>query len=872
MTKFRDRSLKLLHNGYRIIPIPARTKRPRLDNWESTKATVDSINRWAANGYAEGNIGLLTADTPGVDLDILDIPFVQEMQQVVAQVVNSTLPIPMRIGRAPKCLMLFCTAEPFTKISSPFFISPDEQKHRVEVLGEGQQFVAFGIHPDTGREFNWITQENPLSTPADELPLITREQAQRIVIEFIKRAKARGWKEVPLGFKGSFDEASSLGSTEPTGIDMRPKLRVTAEDVRDALRLMDGFDDYETWYRVGMGLHHQFDGDAEGLKLWLEWSSQWEQYEEKKGEEAAHYRWENSFTQARDGGHGPITVAFIIKNANNKRREQEEAAFVELQADIESALDFRTLIGPIAKKIATTDLNPVQRDVLSKLIQKRAKRFTGVAVSLKEIAAVTRPGLSDEVLSDKLRFGDELEVQLARRVMRTRFEDGAHIKRVSKNWFTYQDGMWAQEDDEYIERCVLETLTDLRRLDDKTLRELMSRVDESRGDRLNALVSTVTSVMTKLVAEQSKNDPLGFNTFETARVINCKNCEVWIDDNGVVTTQEHNPTHNLTSQLACEYEPDALCPTWDASIRKVFRLYRDPEEAIRHFEEAFGYIMQPSRETALWVLFKGRGGTGKSFLLTIITLIMGHSSVIAQSISEIASRANSHFTSALVGKLMLYDDDLKTHTLLPDDWLKRLSEAKLLTADPKFGQAFEFVARAIPVILTNTWPATSDLSEGLKRRVEVFEANHILREDEIDPNHLRTIIANELPGVLNRFVAGMQRFLTRGARFDPPRECIESKERWLASSNTTVRFISECIEKVPGRHAVRASDLYEHYAQWLRYWEIGARPLGRNKFYEAMDALHLKRVSHGNIVHYTGIRLKLLDTGFHDLDDDGLDV
>jgi hypothetical protein len=87
-----------------------------------------------------------------------------------------------------------------------------------------------------------------------------------------------------------------------------------------------------------------------------------------------------------------------------------------------------------------------------------------------------------------------------------------------------------------------------------------------------------------------------------------------------------------------------------------------------------------------------------------------------------------------------------------------------------------------------------------------------------------------------------------------------------------MRFVDECVERVTTRSSVRASDLYDHYTQWLRFWETNAKPLGRNKFYEAMDALRLKRTNHANAVYYSRIKLKPLDTEFDDLDaDDGLD-
>lgn len=868
MTSFRERGLALIANGYQIIPIPARTKAPIVKAWENIRADKPQVERWSANGYARGSIGMLTRRNPGLDLDILDLEVVKEMQRRAERIVGSPLPMLMRIGRAPKRLLLFCTAEPFPKVASPFFMSPDGKKHRVEVLADGQQFVAFGIHPDTGKEFEWVSESNPLNTPIDELPSLSYDQARRIVAEFVALAEERGWKRVALAFKGSFDE---IANSEPNGIDMRPKLRVTADDVSEALKLLDGFDDYETWVRVGMGLHHQFDGSEEALNIWLDWSAQWDAYIDKGGEEAARYRWGESFKQVRDGGHGPITVAFIIKHANQKRREHEEAAFNELQGKVANALDFKTLIGPVAKNIAETELSPMQRNVLTKLMQKAAKKFTGVNLSLKDVAATTKPRATDEP-GKVSRTLDELEVTLARRVLRTRFEDGAHIKRFNKMWWTYQEGVWRREEDEFIERCVLETLTDLRHINDKMLRDLLGKMDESRGDRLNSLVATVASVMSKLVAEQGNNDPLGLNSFDAPRVINCTNCEVWIDDNGGLQVLPHNPVHNLTSQIACEYEPQATCPTWDTSVSRVFQEFREPEAMIRHFYEVLGYVMQPSREQAVWILIHGPGDNGKSFLIGVISEIMG-GSVIAQSVAEIGTKTSSHFTTALLGKLMLLDDDLNTHTLLPDGWLKKLSEAKLLSADPKFGQTFEFIARAIPVILTNPWPSTADLSEGLRRRVQVFDLLHTLTDAEKDPNHLRTIRAFELPGILLHLVGGMQRFLARGGKFDPPAECLEAKARWLSSSNTTMRFVEECVERVTKRSSVRASDMYEHYTQWLRFWETNAKPLGRNKFYEAMDALRLKRTSHAHVTYYAYVKLKPLDVGFNDLDaegDDGL--
>ena len=51
----------------------------------------------------------------------------------------------LRIGRAPKRLLVYRTMEPFKGI----------KRHPLEVLCLGQQFVAYAVHPVTNRPYEW---------------------------------------------------------------------------------------------------------------------------------------------------------------------------------------------------------------------------------------------------------------------------------------------------------------------------------------------------------------------------------------------------------------------------------------------------------------------------------------------------------------------------------------------------------------------------------------------------------------------------------------------------------------------------------------------------------------------------------------------
>jgi hypothetical protein len=67
-----------------------------------------------------------------------------------------------RTGQPPKVLIPFQCDGPFKKIATKFE-TPDGTLHKVEVLCDGQQFIADGIHPDTGEPYRWKDDNDLLS-------------------------------------------------------------------------------------------------------------------------------------------------------------------------------------------------------------------------------------------------------------------------------------------------------------------------------------------------------------------------------------------------------------------------------------------------------------------------------------------------------------------------------------------------------------------------------------------------------------------------------------------------------------------------------------------------------------------------------------
>lgn len=842
MNPRQKRALELLERGYRPIPIEAGQKRPLFAGWPSYKATRELIAEWPE----KGGIGILTADTPAVDLDIRDAEMAFDMEAWVASRFGRA---PVRVGRAPKRLMVFAAGEPFRKLASARFECELGETHQVEILGQGQQFVACGVHPDTGKPYRWVSDEALHEIDVFDLPTLNVHQAREIIAEFERRAEARGWTRHGEGRDAVADDDLDF---------LRPKPDISDDDVRAALEMMPGADQYDVWIKVGAALHDHFNGSGDGLELWDRWSSTAANYDAH----AVESRW-SSFGKYT----GRKTTAAYLLHATKEKRaalagEQRKTVFQCVTEAIEAATELDDLMGSLARQVREAEVEDYHRETLVNALHAKAKKL-GHKLSIKVVRdAVAGKGGAKAAAPTTL----SLERDLAQQVLDAHFAGGKHLKRFSKMWWSYRGGRWTRADDEVIEKGVMETLLALDP-SDEAMAFLTAQVGESRGDRLSALVSTVTKSLGLLVAEEGGDDPLNLLSFDVPRVMNFRNGELWFDAEGKTSFKRHDPKHNLTFRLECDYDPEAKAPGWQEALARVTRQCGDPAGVVRLIHEVYGYIAQPTRDCATWVLFKGPGGNGKSFIADVMATLMGRDTVLARSIAEIASGAGAHFGDSLVGKNMLLDDDYKAGALLPDDWLKKLSEAKLVTANPKFARTFEFKARAIPVILANHWPSTTDLSEGLRRRAVVIETNYILKDEEKNPAHKRRVLEQELSGIANLLIEGFIRFLRRGSRFEMPVECAKSKEMWLQSSNLTALFVGTVLEKVDKRESVKGDVLYDVYRQWLRTNEHNAKELGRSKFYDAMEKMGVDRGYPSGACKFYGIRIRTGIEGIEFFDD-----
>ncbi len=121
-------------------------------------STENELEVW--QGWPDAGVGVVCGPVVAVDIDVMDPALALEIERLARARLGDTTAL--RIGRAPKRLLVYRAAEPFAGI----------RRAPLEVLGLGQQFVAHAIHPDTGRPYDW-PEESLADLDIGDLPRST---------------------------------------------------------------------------------------------------------------------------------------------------------------------------------------------------------------------------------------------------------------------------------------------------------------------------------------------------------------------------------------------------------------------------------------------------------------------------------------------------------------------------------------------------------------------------------------------------------------------------------------------------------------------------------------------------------------------------
>jgi putative DNA primase/helicase len=265
-------------NGWRVVavlnwdhPDPKKAgKAPIGNNWTelAQRDPPDCLNYPPVRHAL--NTGVATAGLRAIDLDI-DTP---ELARTAVALAFDMLGATIVRSRENSCRVLLVYRAALGQPGKRSLVGAchtTDHACKIEVLGKGQQYVAYGRHP-SGVELQWL-DGGPENIGITMVPAITEAQLDAFFEEVATLigaeppAKARtGKQRRPRGADGAAD--TDTGAAPPIGL----------------VRLIDELADYpadlyDTWIKVGCALYHETNGSDAGLAAWDAWSAKSDRYD-----------------------------------------------------------------------------------------------------------------------------------------------------------------------------------------------------------------------------------------------------------------------------------------------------------------------------------------------------------------------------------------------------------------------------------------------------------------------------------------------------------------------------------------------------------------------------------------------------------------
>lgn len=579
----------LLDNGYAVVPIQPGKKAPGFDGWQKSSPSKTQLKEWIEHGHRNSGVGILTRDTPAIDIDVSDDEVAAKVEAWVWDNIGAA---PVRVGRAPRRVLVFRTTKPFKKMRSAKWRDQFGDTHQIEILGDGQQFVAYHIHPDTGKPYHWPNPDlNPLQVSAQRLVELTVEQCQELITWFDGIAFDEGWEQVKKGRlqAGGLDADNVwVEDTIPVSLD--------DEELMRRLMLVPNPDDYDTWFQVGMALHHQYDGDDLGLQMWHEWSETADNYDA----DALDRHWKSFAISGKK--RAPITARFILKLAKEAAEHAEQQLTLELR---DSFLQAKTLQewDQARNKAREAEIDSLARSALAVIAKERRDAILGSKTPLVEVK---------KAIAYSPRNADNMPKWCEGWVYDTSADRFFHTERKIS---VTQQGFNAMYD-----------------------RRAMTKKDILDG---------------KSAPSQSASN-LALNLYKITTVDGCR----YMPGDDEVFTNVEGTFANLYAEHEIPETPEKLSPRDKQAIDRVkahLKHLLQDEEAGMLLDWLSWVVQNPGKHANYAVMLQGVEGDGKTFLAEMLRVVMGISNVTMLN----AQILHSTFTDWTVGQCVACVEEVR---------------------------------------------------------------------------------------------------------------------------------------------------------------------------------------------------------------------
>lgn len=796
---FKTKGRALLANGYSIVPIRKGEKRPAISAWQKSQLGVGDLDR-----YPDHGVGVLCGQGAhpivGVDVDVSH-PVIGPA--LIAWCHENLGCAPERVGAAPRVLLAYRATEAgWAKGNSVQFFDPTDpvklngkrNEQQIEILSNGQQFVAYHQHPDTGRDYEWVDMFGGIEyTNAANLPVVTEDQIDALLAEVMRLVRETRGVEVTGSSQspafrntGASDADDLLSLTARVGTSL-------AEITTLMAHLRNEGDDYHMWLKVGMALHHEYSGtvqEQEAVALWRTYGSR----SAKDQPDQYGYKW-RSF--GASSGAQPTTLRWLLKIAHQAQRDgtaiERRATVDTIKALIREANDSLKLGGEIATKIkGLLPDDPLMRTEILGAFQQQYKVLAGTAMPVTQARQLLIGTKTAKVLARRpiTEFGN------AERML-DRFGEGLMFVPETNAWYIWTGVYWRKAVD-----------VEIQHLAKETVRSLPNEVDGMEEDQRAAFFEwCAVSQQAKMVMNMVKLASSDPRVCVPARELD-QHYHLLGVQNGVINLltgrlEAPDPLHRITLVAGCDGVLNAQAPLFERTVQEALS---NDMDLVEYFYRVLGYaLMGKPTEDVMFIPF-GNGSNGKSTIFGVVRQAFGTYARAADASSFISDGKTANAGGAredlvrLRGARFLYVNEPDENGELREGSVKSMTGGDAITARGVYATAsVEIVPTWTVFMPTNHKPIVKGSDNGIWRRLVLMPFERNFDNDPTivkDPKREEKLL-QELPGVLALCVRAALDYQKNG--LVAPGSVKAARESYRTQMDLLAEWIEDCCDTGDGR-------------------------------------------------------------------------
>lgn len=426
---------------------------------------------------------------------------------------------------------------------------------------------------------------------------------------------------------------------------------------------------------------------------------------------------------------------------------------------------------------------------------------------------------------------------------------GRHLRAVASwnKWLVWDDRRWRIDETLEAEARAKDTVraiyTEASSAETQMEREsLVKHAVRSEGD------ARVRAMLSRAMAERSlavRADTLDADPW----LLNLMNGTL---DLRTQQLHAHRREDRITKLMPVTYDREATCPRWEAFLQTIMQ---GSDELVQFLQTAFGYTLTGMVSEQCLFFCYGKGANGKSTVLDTLRGLLGEYGSVADFSTFLDRKQDGprNDIARLAGSRMVTAIEAGDGHRLAESVVKNLTGGDKITARLLYREAFEFVPTFKLWLATNHKPVIRGTDLGIWRRIRMIPFAHTVKDEDKVPDFAATFIP-EWPGILNWALAGLERWLDRGAIVQPE-AVADATSEYKEESDVLGAFLLECCEF--GRDfSCAASDLYTAYVRWS---EAGREyTMTQTKFGRALEERDIRSLKTSGHAPKRRVGLRLL--------------